>query len=368
MNSKKAILKLLTLFFTISTFGQGILFKKNQCIILDEENKPTTRVDTIYKGKSCVKIDGKNQTIVLTENLDIKNFRVDMDIAGEVMSGLGFRVANKNNYQFIYFRPGMGNTQEAIQYIPIYNGALSWVFYNYPKYETKADIKSLEWFHTTIEVKGNNLKVFVDNNPVPQMDVTLLETDVSGGNFILRSLFGTSYFANIKYATISEKNSGNSLTPDQKTFLTDWEISQQFQRDTLQGHLNTELKGTDFVWRNIKSKNDNYVNFSRYFEHPEGVVIAKKTLKSEENKNSVIHFDFVGKLKIILNGEEVFSSKKIKFERVFDDTFRINISLKKGNNELLMVSEGDAAFFGKGFKYLGRFQHTNWGFIARIDD
>jgi hypothetical protein len=350
--------------------GQETLFEQDKCIILSEENKPVTYIDTIYKGKRSLKLDGKKQSIALTKDKNVKNFRVEMDIAGDVMSGLGFRAKDKFNYHFIYFRPGMGGTREAIQYIPIYNGALSWVFYNYPVYETKADVSSLEWFHATFEVRGTNLKVFVDHSPEPQMDIQLLDTEISGGNFMLRSLFGVSYFANITYEELSDNESKTSK-PSTNTFLTTWEISQQFPRDSISNHFDTLIEKANMAkkWRVIDHPRDDYVNFSRYFEYPKGIVVARKTLKSGQDKKVILNFDFVGKVKIMLNGNEVFSYQKIKFERMFDGMFRINLDLKKGENELLVVAEGDAGFFGgKGFKYLGRLQHTNWGFIARLKD
>ncbi len=369
MKFKKITSGFLAFVCAISIYSQNTLFEQGTCTILSEDNKPTAYADTMYKGKSSLKLDGKKQSIALTKNMNIKNFRVEMDIAGEVMSGLGFRVANKHNYQFIYFRPQMGGKRDAIQYIPIYNGALSWVFYNYPTYETKADIHALEWFHATIEVRGNNLKVFVNNSTEPQMDVTLLDTEISGGNFLLRSMFGTSYFANISYKALSDDGSVTSVS--KKTpFLRAWDISQQFPRDTVSNYFDQliEKVNTSTKWRTIHTPNDDYVNISRYFEHPDGVVFAKKQLKSKADKKRLLYFDFVGKLRILLNGEEVFNYKKIKFERVFDGMFRINLDLKKGENELLFITEGDAAYFGKGFKYMGRLQHTNWGFIARMKD
>ncbi|WP_299532736.1 hypothetical protein [Ulvibacterium sp.] len=352
-----------------SVSGQEALFEQGKCIILSEENKPTAYIDTIYKGKRSLKLDGRKQSIALTKDKNVRNFRVEMDIAGEVMSGLGFRVQDKFNYRFIYFRPGMGGTREAIQYIPIYNGALSWVFYNYPIYETTADVSSLEWFHATFEVRGTNLKVFVDHGPEPQMDIQLLDSEVSGGNFMLRSLFGVSYFANITYEELSEDKPKISK-PSTNTFLTSWEISEQFPRDSVSGHYDRLIKKADKSknWKAIDHPQDKTVNFARYFKYPKGIVLARKKLSSDSDKNSMLNFDFVGRIKVMLNGQEVFNYQKIKFERMFDGTFRINLNLKKGNNELLVVTEGDAGFFGEGFKYLGRLQHTNWGFIARLED
>ncbi|MFP2994806.1 hypothetical protein ABN763_02800 [Spongiivirga sp. MCCC 1A20706] len=348
--------------------AQQSIFKQGEYTIYSEDNKKVASRDTIFKGKQSIKLDGKNRSIALLDVIDTDNFRVEMDIAGQIMSGLGFHVKDGMNYQFIYFRPGMGGTKEAIQYIPIYNGALSWVFYNYPIYEKTADVQSLEWFHAAFEVRGNNLKVFVNDEPEPKMDISILKNPISGGKLLLRSLFGPSYFANVTYQPLTNASNEDKALPN-TGFLTKWKISKQFSRDTTANHFNNILNKATALnnWKTIHTAGDHYVNFSRYFDHPQGVLVAKATIDANTKSNKNLHFDFVGRVKILLNGNTLFEYKKIKFERVFDGTFSIGLPLKKGKNKLVVIAEGDAAFFGKGFRYLGRNQHTNWGFIARVD-
>lgn len=348
--------------------AQQSIFKQGEYTIYSENNEKVAVQDTIFKGKMAMKLDGSRRSIAVLHGIEAENFRVEMDIAGQVMSGLGFHAKDGMNYQFVYFRPGMGGTREAIQYIPIFNGALSWVFYNYPVYETIADVKSLEWFHATFEVRGKNLKVFVNSENEPSMDISILDNPNAGGKLLLRSLFGPSYFANITYQPLTDSDIEDGILP-KTDFLKKWEISKQFPRDTTIHYFDHILDKAKALndWRTIEVVEDSYVNFSRYFEHPQGVLVSKTTINAETTSNRKLHFDFVGRVKIILNGGDLFEYQKIKFERVFDGTYSIGLSLKKGENELVVIAEGDAAFFGKGFRYLGRDQHTNWGFIARVE-
>ena len=350
--------------------GQQSIFKQGEYTVYSEDNEKVTVQDTVFKGKQALKLDGTSRSLALLGNIDAKNFRVEMDIAGQVMSGLGFHARDGMNYQFIYFRPGMGGTREAIQYIPIYNGALSWVFYNYPVYETTADVQSLEWFHAVFEVRGTNLKVFVNNEREPKMDISILDNPSASGKLLLRSLFGPSYFANVTYQSLTDADIEDKTLPKPKTdFLTRWEISKQFPRDTTANYFDSILDRANVLddWKTINTAEDAYVNFSRYFEHPEGALVAKTNIDAKNESSQNLHFDFVGRIKIILNGNDLFEYRKIKFERVFDGTYSIGLPLKKGKNELVVIAEGDAAFFGRGFRYLGRNQHTNWGFIARVE-
>ena len=348
------ILILLIALISLSTHGQNYNdeFNKEKWLAYSENNKPTSLIDTTYKNKLSIKVDSKAQAIVWKKNVNFKNFTMDLDIAGAVMSGIGFRVADDQNYQFIYFRPGYGGTQEAIQYIPIYNGALSWVFYNYPEYETTADIKSLEWFHATIEVNEDRLKVFVNNSKNPQLDITLLPTKNDSGSILLRSLFGESYFSNITIKELSKP-------------LVEWEISEQLSKN--ESYSYEEIKNVK-TWRKINDTKSDYVNLCRYFEHPNGTVLAKKNIHSEKKQEKILSFDYIGKLQILLNGKEVFNYAKYKLERVFKDTYKLVLNLEKGKNELVFITEGDAFIFGDGFNAMGRKQHQNWGFIAHLAD
>ncbi|MDT0608134.1 hypothetical protein [Croceitalea rosinachiae] len=359
----------IVLFSMLFVNGQQSIFQEGAYIVYSEDNEKVVLKDTLFKGRRALKLDGTSSSIALLDDINTKNFRVEMDIAGQVMSGLGFHAKDGMNYQFIYFRPQMGNTSEAIQYIPIYNGALSWVFYNYPVYETSTDIKSLEWFHAAFEVRGKNLKVFVNDEPEPKMNISILDNPVDSGKLLLRSLFGPSYFANITWQALTNTEIKEKTLP-QTDFLTKWEISEQFPRDTITDYFDNILKRANVAdnWKTINMVEDSYVNFSRYFKHPRGVLVAKTSIEADNQSIKNLHFDFVGRVKIILNGNDLFTYKKIRFERVFDSTFSIGLPLKEGKNELIVIVEGDAAFFGKGFRYLGRNQHTNWGFIARVED
>jgi hypothetical protein len=89
-------------------------------------------------------------------------------------------------------------------------------------------------------------------------------------------------------------------------------------------------------------------------------------LKAAADQDMILYFDFIGKLKIFLNGKELFYYEKYKLDRIFPGTERIVLHLNKGDNELIFISEGDAEIFGKGYNAMGRAQHQNWGFMAEV--
>ncbi|HEY4108031.1 hypothetical protein [Puia sp.] len=316
--------------------------------VLSEDNNKAPATDTVFLGKPCVKLDGHLAAGIWDQKADLKNFRLEFDMAGSIMAGVGFHVVDEQNYQLLYFRPGYGGTIEAIQYIPIYNGALSWVFYG--AYQATADIHKLQWFHAAIEVRGDNLKVFTNGNARPDMDIRLQHVGADKGTVLLRTMFGEAYFANVNYRQL----------PDA---ITGWEISGQLPAGKRYGY--DQVKSVK-EWRSVNEPGDEYVNLCRYFKMPEGAVIARHTIKADSAGNKYPYFDFTGTLHIFLNGKEVFGYEKYRLTRVEADTYRTRLALQKGNNELVFITQGDGFFFGKGYNSLGRLQHQNWGFIAAL--
>ncbi len=351
MKKGRGLLLIAAMFMAISHQGicQGI--NLSDWKVLSEANKPAELTDTSYLDKSCIKLDGNFKSAIWNKTTDIRNFVMDLDIAGAVMSGIGFHVTDEQNYQFIYFRPGYGGTEEAVQYIPIYNGALSWVMYG--KYQSNADIKKLEWFHATIVVRGNNLKVFTNHQKKADMDITMLNSSANKGSILLRTMFGASYFANVSIRELPE-------------VITDWEISEQMPANGSYSYSNVKKVNT---WKTINEPGDDYVNLCRYFPYPDGILFARHVIHRETDGVSILNFDFVGTLHIFLNGKEIFAYDKFKLDRIEEGTNRIKLNLSKGDNELIFLIKGDSYIFGNGAGYnsLGRLQHQNWGFIASLE-
>lgn len=331
--------------------GQGI--NPGDWTVLSEANTKGVLTDTVFQGKPCVKLDGRNISAIWNKKPALKNFRLELDIAGTetmgtVMAGIGFHAKDEQNYQFLYYRTSFGGTDEAIQYIPIYNGALSWVFSG--AYQAAADIHTDQWFHAAIEVRGRNLKVFTNGKAKPDMNITLLPAAADRGSILLRSMFGAAYFANLNYRELPEG-------------ITDWEISDQQPAGVAYGY--DQVKKVQH-WRKINETGDDYVNLCRYFTIPEGTVFARHMIHVDSAESKLLSFDFTGTIRILLNGKEIYQYDKYKLTRVEAGTYRTKLSLQKGKNELVFITQGDGFIFGKGYNSLGRLQHQNWGFIADL--
>ncbi len=55
---------------------------------LSETNQNAPPADTVFDGKPSVKLDGHAVAVIWNKKVNVKNFRLDVDIAGTVMAGL----------------------------------------------------------------------------------------------------------------------------------------------------------------------------------------------------------------------------------------------------------------------------------------
>jgi hypothetical protein len=317
---------------------------------LSEDSSTVAAKDTIFLEKPCVKLDGHSVAAIWNKSLHLTNFRIEFDMASGVMAGLGFHVQDEQNYQFLYFRPGYGGTGEAIQYIPIYNGALSWVFYS--EYQASADIHKMQWFHAAIEVVGDQLKVFTNGSKNPDLSLKMLRAGADRGSVMLRTLFREAYFANFTYRALPEA-------------ITDWSISEQLPAEG--DYVASSVKRVAH-WKSVDEAGDAYVNLCRYFARPEGVVIARHVLHADSMSDKTLLFDFTGTMRVFVNGKELFHYDKQSLDLVKAGTYKIRLPLQKGDNELVFITKGDGFIFGKGYNSMGRRQHQNWGFTAAVGD
>ena len=131
---------------------------------LEHKDGNSIVVETMeYKGKKALVLEPGQKAYL--KNREFKNFQLEFHCSGQ-FPGLGFRVQDEKNYEYLYLRVPMGGNEDALQYLPIYNGSLPWQLYNYPKYEGTATFpkEQLVSLSTSFEnelVKGNVSKSLI---------------------------------------------------------------------------------------------------------------------------------------------------------------------------------------------------------------
>ena len=64
-------------------FSQGINLPDWK--VLSEENQSTELTDTVFREKSCVKLDGKIKSAIWNQSASFRNFRMELDMVGALM-------------------------------------------------------------------------------------------------------------------------------------------------------------------------------------------------------------------------------------------------------------------------------------------
>ncbi|WP_222982183.1 family 16 glycoside hydrolase [Flagellimonas meishanensis] len=351
--------------------GQTIpLTEENWKIIDNENNQPLDFHTVNYKGMEALRL-GRHK-IAKFEGKTFKNFVLEMYIAGKAMPGVGFRAKDLWDYEFFYCRVFSGGKEDALQYVPVFNGAMPWQLYNAPVYETEATFKPEEWFHLKMEVHGNNMRVFIGGDDKPEMEVELLQHKTEEGAIFLKTSFAEAYFANIKIQELENPFSIKKIE-NKNTYLSNWEISEQLegniysQRQYYQWMDNAKKEHT---WKNIKADGNGIVNLAQYFDHPKESVFARTNIVSEVDKNVTLAFDYTQVLLIAINNQPMFFGRELdmhNFMRIVDGEEKIQLPLQKGNNELVFWIRSDDEWQENNPHYLGRKQAMNWGFVARLE-
>jgi len=161
-----------------------------------------------YKGKKALHILGGEQTYVYLPGVEFQDGVIELDIAGPIFSGVGFRGReNGRRVEKIYFRPqnaGTAKHANTVQYAVLGREDGTWRYLRtkFPgKYETGADIKKGEWFHVKLVIRGTEVKVYVDEKPEPVLTVDKMLDGVAKGTV---GVWGwNSYFANFRFTPAS---------------------------------------------------------------------------------------------------------------------------------------------------------------------
>ena len=211
-----------SLFNAIDTNGDGYISRK-EAVLAEQTDKyqgPEKRVifegkewiadyaigaEVVdYKGKKALHLAGREQCYVYLPIDDFQDGVIEVDISGDIFSGMGFRGRDKGKrVEKMYFRPqnsGTDRHENTVQYSVIGREGGHWcdLRTQFPgKYETGVDIKQGEWFHAKFVIKGESLKVYLNGSDKPILTVDPMLDGVSKGSV---GVWGwDSYFANFKY-------------------------------------------------------------------------------------------------------------------------------------------------------------------------
>lgn len=136
-----------------------------------------------YKDQKALRIKpGPGDGIACIKDFQFEDGTIELDIAAiPSFTGLVFRLRDRDIYEAIYFRPQNSHhddpvfQQRTVQYISHPGNTWHYLRNSYPgKYESHADLEPDSWFHVRVVVKGERLKVFVNEETEPCLEVEKL--------------------------------------------------------------------------------------------------------------------------------------------------------------------------------------------------
>lgn len=152
---------------------KAIPYNADNWKIMDTKDQPQEIDLTTLYGKPCLHLPVGHIAYLIDSTY--KDFRLEMDIAGIAMPGLGFRGTDKRNYEYLYLRVMSDNQEDALQYLPVFNGGFSWQLYNYPDYEHTFSYPKRYLY----AVAGGDNDILIDGKPSEYLKEILLKGGIT---------------------------------------------------------------------------------------------------------------------------------------------------------------------------------------------
>src|SRR5262245_40339329 len=193
----------------------------------------------------------------------------DVNTIGRGAPGIAFRQQDDDNFELLYLRPDPNCPafRACIQYAPQTHGVLLWDLF--PQYENRAPLRENGWNHIKMIVSGRRMKVFVNDAPMPSLDVGRLEGDALAGGLRLQ---GPATFANLVITHGAVEGLSPEPVPDPLAqdggLIRHWRLSPSSALPKGKDATYAEMPGPSPEWKAIGIERNGLVNISREYGRP----------------------------------------------------------------------------------------------------
>jgi len=299
--------------------------------------------------------------LALLQDVDLADGVIEFDVRSRSAPSVIFHAQSSAEYEEVYLRMGQSDTPVALQYVPVHHHFVPWRLY--AEDQGTATIDSLGRNHVRLEIRGRELRVFVNGATTPNLVARLRHPARSGAIGV--STFGSEdRFSHFRYAALPRASNvadADSIGPVRPGAITQWTLSPLLTETTIDRRPPLDLTG----WRPISADGEGRVDVSRYYSGliSEGravPVAARVVLRRDRVGKERLAFGFCDRAVVYLNDRPIFSGS-LPFKRNGDfvrmamsDT--LSLDLRAGANELLVVTTGNTYGDSNG----------GWGFAARF--
>jgi hypothetical protein len=292
----------------------------------------------------------------------------DVNTIGRGAPGIAFRQQDDDTFELLYLRPDPNCPafRACIQYAPQTHGVLLWDLF--PQYENRAPLRENGWNHIKMVVSGRRMNVFVNDAPLPTLEVGRLEGDAMTGGLRLQ---GPGTFANLVMTPgavedLSPEPVRDPLDADRR-LVRNWHLSTFAALPNGHDPTYNEMPGAAQEWKTIVAERNGLVNLSREYGLPlhepdRAVAWLKTTITSDRTQAKKVDIGWTREVWVFVNGKPVYADKNLfdqEFGRKFPDgrcsleNGATTLPLKAGDNEVAVAIANN--FFG-------------WGLMLRLAD
>ena len=294
-----------------------------------------------HNGKDAIYLNGK----AFLKDIPLRDGTLEVEFAAAKPRSFGgfiFRASDEENYEAVYVRLHKSTMPDATQYNPEYNGEANWQLYG--EYQAFATFNQNEWNKLRIEIRGSQLKIFLNDMSKPALQLDNLRHDAKAGFIGFYSFIG-AYFTNFKYEVYTDETPVTSLEAAAPGIIDLWELSDP----GLMAKVDTEQYPdiSKMNWKMAKTEPSGLLPINKYvkkgtagsFEgNKDEVVWARHIFNSREATTKKFYFDYSDNIEVFLNGRLIFSGKNsFRYKGL---TFRGDVKLE-GNLLYLPLEAGD---------------------------
>jgi hypothetical protein len=310
-----------------------------------------------------------NSGDAILKDITFSNGTIEFDVntIGRGAPGIAFRQQDEKNFELLYLRPDPACPafHACIQYAPQTHGVLLWDLF--PQYQTRAPLRENGWNHIKMVISGRRMNVFVNDAPLPTLEVGRLEGDALKGGLRLQ---GPGTFANMVITPdavdgLSPEPARDPLDGD-RGLVRNWRLSAFSALPNGKDPAYSEMPGASQEWKPISTERNGLVNLSREYGMPasssnRSVAWLKTTITSDTKRTKKINIGWTREVWVFVNGKLVYADKnffdseesKAPDGRCSLENGAFTLPLEAGENEVAVAVANN--FFG-------------WGLMLRLAD
>ncbi|QYE36852.1 DUF1080 domain-containing protein [Polymorphobacter sp. PAMC 29334] len=261
-------------------------------------------------------------------------------------TGIQIHRQDADTAEFIYLRadPDCPAANDCVQYAPITHGRMQWNIY--PQYQSSAPISEKGWNHLRIVVTGERLRLFVNRENEPSIDVPRLQGLAGTGGIAVK---GPAVFANL---IIRPGDRGEPTVPplqgDQHGLVRHWLLAPPTLAPA--DRAPTLADAPSSGWRPLETEANGMANISRAMPHDATPALTlawlKLTINAATAGERVMDLGFSTRAWLFLNGRQVYAGENLYYPegkrltpegRFAPDNAKVKLVLHKGTNELVLA-------------------------------